>query len=64
MTPETLAHNLRYEMFASRESVAEAMSYAYELIQTLPAADRITAFTALHVVLNAVADQIAPAVEA
>jgi hypothetical protein len=36
--------------------VAEAMKYAYKLIETLPKGDRAAAYTALHVVLNTVAN--------
>jgi hypothetical protein len=49
--------DLKCELFADRGTdVAEAMKYAYKLIETLPKADRAAAYTALHVVLNTVAN--------
>lgn len=53
MTNEDLIYSLRCGMFASRDSINEAYDYALELLgknaQTL---------TALHVLMNAIADQI------
>jgi hypothetical protein len=49
--------DLKCQLFADRGTdVAEAMKYAYKLIETLPKADRAAAYTALHVVLNTVAN--------
>jgi hypothetical protein len=49
--------DLKCQLFADRGTdVAEAMKYAYKLIDTLPKADRAAAYTALHVVLNTVAN--------
>ena len=50
------ANILKHGMFASRPSSKEAMDYAYELIETIDKSDRAAAFTALHVVLNTVAN--------
>ena len=55
-----LAKDLRVGLFADREDFGAAMSYAYDLIATLPKKDQITAFTALHVVLNTIANKIDP----
>ena len=49
--------DLKCQLFADRGTdVAEAMKYAYKLIETLPKGDRAAAYTALHVVLNTVAN--------
>jgi hypothetical protein len=49
--------DLKCQLFADRGTdVAEAMKYAYKLIDTLPKADRAAEYTALHVVLNTVAN--------
>ena len=49
--------DLKCQLFADRGTdVAEAMKYAYKLIESLPKADRAAAYTALHVVLNTVAN--------
>jgi hypothetical protein len=49
--------DLKCQLFADRGTdVAEAMKYAYKLIETLPKVDRAAAYTALHVVLNTVAN--------
>lgn len=50
--------NIKHGMFASRQTTKEAMDYAYELIETINKKDTIAAFTALHVVLNTVSDEI------
>lgn len=56
-----LAKDLRYGIFADRDNFGEALRYAYGLIATLPnEKDHITAFTALHVVLNTIANEIDP----
>lgn len=55
-----LAKDLRCGLFADRENFASALSFAYGLIATLPKKDHATAFTALHVVLNTIANEIAP----
>ena len=49
--------DLKCQLFADRGTdVADAMQYAHMLIETLPKADRAAAYTALHVVLNTVAN--------
>jgi hypothetical protein len=50
------AQQLRSDLFAERATIAEAFTYAYELIHTLRPQDRITALTALHVLANTAAN--------
>ena len=45
-------------MVASRDTVDEAMSYAYKVLETMDPQDRIAGMTALHVVLNTVIETI------
>ena len=59
MTPNEIAAQLRSNMFAERATIQEAMTYAYELINTLRPQDRIAAITALHVLTNTIANTIA-----
>lgn len=53
MTNEQFARTLKVGLFAERDTVAEAMEYAYAVLKGNPAG-----LTALHVVLNTVANQI------
>ena len=53
-----LAQKLRKNMFSKRETIREAYDYAGSLIENMNSSDRIAALTALHVVLNTVADEI------
>ena len=55
-----LAHEMRVGLFATHADFPAALRYAYGLIATLPEKHRATAFTALHVVLNTVAQEIDP----
>jgi hypothetical protein len=55
-----LAKDLRSGLFATHSDYPAALRYAYGLIATLPQKDHITAFTALHVVLNTLANEIDP----
>jgi hypothetical protein len=50
--------SFKLDMFASRDSGAEAIKYAYDLIESLPKEYRISAFTALHVTLNSISNDI------
>lgn len=43
------------DLFASRDTLAEALAYADSVISTLPNEHQMPAFAALHVVLNTVA---------
>jgi hypothetical protein len=53
-----LAASIRHGMFASRDTVDEALNYAVETIERLYNDDRAAMYTALHVVLNTVANKI------
>ena len=54
-----LAASIRHGMFASRDTVDEALNYAVETIQRLTVNDdRAAMYTALHVVMNTIADKI------
>lgn len=55
---EHLAKQIRCGLFADREDFTSAMSCAYNLIATLPENHRAAALTALHVVLNTIANEI------
>lgn len=51
--------DLKCQLFADRgDDVAEAMQYAYKLIDSLPKGDRAAAYTALHVVLNTISNAL------
>jgi len=58
MKPNDIAQQLRSDLFAERETIAEAMTFAYELIHTIKPQDRIAALTALHVLANTIANTI------
>ena len=54
-----LAASIRHGMFASRDTVDEALNYAVETIQRLTVNDdRAAMYTAMHVVLNTIANKI------
>ena len=59
MTNQTIAAQLRCNLFAERTTIEDATAYAYNLIHTLRPEDRITALTALHVLANTIANTIA-----
>jgi hypothetical protein len=59
MSKYELAASIKMGMFAKRDTVAEAFEYVEMMFNTMPdAAHRAAARTALHVMLNTVADQI------
>lgn len=53
MNKEDLIYSLRCGMFASRESIDEAYEYALDMLGRNP-----QTLTAIHVLMNAIADQI------
>ena len=55
-----LAKDMRCNLFATHCDFPAALSYAYGVIATLPKKDHAAAFTALHVVLNTIANEIDP----
>jgi hypothetical protein len=58
MKPNEIADQLRSDLFAERATIAEALTFAYELIHTIQPRDRIAALTALHVLANTIANTI------
>lgn len=53
-----LAASIRHGMFASRDTVEEALEYASATIERLYNDDKAAMYTALHVVLNTIANKI------
>ena len=53
-----LVASIRNRLFASRDTVDEALNYAVETIERLYNDDRAAMYTALHVVMNTIADKI------
>ena len=57
MTNQELANAIRYKLFAERDTLKEAMDYAFDVFRTL-GPNEIAATTALMVVLNTLANEI------
>ena len=53
-----LAKDIKSDFFATRDTVMEAFAYAYNMIDSLPAEAKSPAYTALHVVINTIAQEI------
>ena len=53
-----LAASIRHGLFASRDTVEEALEYASATIERLYNDDKAAMYTALHVVLNTIANKI------
>jgi len=53
-----LVASIRNRLFASRDTVDEALNYAIEVIACVNDNDRAAVYTALHVVMNTIADKI------
>lgn len=53
-----LAASIRNRLFASRDTVDEALNYAIDTIERIQGTDKAAVYTMLHVVLNTVADKI------
>jgi hypothetical protein len=53
-----LAASIRVGLFAKRDTIEQALDYATEIIERLYNDDKAALYTALHVVLNTVADKI------
>jgi hypothetical protein len=52
-------NQLKCQLFADRgDNITEAMAYAYTLIGSIAKKDQAAAYTALHVVLNTVANNL------
>jgi len=54
-----LVASIRNRLFASRDTVDEALNYAVVSIELLDNIDRASMYTVLHVVMNTIADNIA-----
>ena len=52
------AKDIEHGMFATAENLQEAIKYAYMGIETLKPEEKAGAYTALHVVLNTVAQEL------
>jgi hypothetical protein len=53
-----LVASIRNRLFASRDTVDEALNYAVVSIELLDNIDRASMYTVLHVVMNTIADKI------
>jgi len=58
VTKEELIEALRADMFASRNTIKEAVEYATTIVDTLDAGDRLYVYTAIHVIINTIANEI------
>lgn len=58
MTNQEIAHYLRCDLFADRETVEDARDYAFEVLNSLSHNDRLSAYTAMMVLTNTIAKQI------
>jgi len=54
---------LKHGLFATRDNSSEGFNYAYDLIDTLPKKHRISAYTALHVATNSIAEETIKLIE-
>jgi hypothetical protein len=57
MTNQELAKAIRYKLFGERETLKEAMDYAFDVFRTL-GPNEPAAITALMVVMNTLANEI------
>ena len=55
---ESFAKSLHVGLFASRNNPSEGLAYAYDVIGALPKEVQIYAFTALHVAINSISDEL------
>jgi hypothetical protein len=53
-----LAASITVGIFGKRDSIEEALEYASEIINNLQTYDKAVVYTALHVVMNTIADKI------
>lgn len=53
-----LATGIQSSFFATSETVEDAFRYAYATIDALPSESKAGAYTALHVVVNTIAEEI------
>jgi cation transport regulator ChaB len=57
MTKEDLAESITHGLFADRKTLREAFDYSYGLAESMKG-DSLLVFTAIHVLLNTVANEI------
>jgi hypothetical protein len=53
-----LAGNLQSSLFATKDSLEEAYTYAYEIINALPPEHRAGVITGVQVLINTIAEEI------
>ena len=53
-----LADNLQSSLFATKDSLQEAYSYTYEIINALPPEHRAGVITGVQVLINTIAEEI------
>lgn len=58
MTNLEIAQTIRLGLFADRDTVKEALDYAFRVIDALQPDDKTAATTAMMIVLNTVAKEI------
>ena len=58
MTKVELVHQLRASMTADRDSIANAYAYAHEVLKAEGASD-VAIYTALGVLMNTIANEVA-----
>jgi len=58
MINEEIARQIRYKLFADRETLKEAVDYAFEVFRRLGPDGEIAATTAMMVVLNTLSNKI------
>ena len=58
MTNQEIASAIRLQVFADRDTIAEAWKYAEDVIMSLHESDRMAAMTAMMVMLNTVSKLI------
>ena len=54
----TLATGLQHSLFATRDTIQDAFNYAYTIIEALPTEHKGGMYTALHVVVNTIAEEV------
>lgn len=52
-----LATGLQHSLFATRDTVEEAFTYAYSVVESLPDSDKAAVYTAMHVLVNTIAEE-------
>lgn len=58
MTNQELALSIRHKLFADRDTVKDAVDYAFEVFRRLGPGGEMAATTAMMIVLNTVANEI------